>query len=90
MYLMTDMENLGSVHIRSCLCFDSIEQIQEFLSSVEGQWDTFSFIPHVFELKAGMKPESLSTEEHKTFIWPHTYRNRKRKETNERKTIKDD
>jgi hypothetical protein len=34
----------------------------------------------VFELKAGMKPESLSTEEHKTFIWPHTYRNRKRKE----------
>jgi hypothetical protein len=86
---MTDMENLGSVHIRSCICFDSIEQLQEFLSSVEGQWNTFSFIPHVFEMKSGMKPEALSIEDHKNFIWPYTYRNRKMKEKlDERKTIK--
>ena len=80
MYLMTDMENLGTIHIRTCLCFDSIEQIQEFLKSVNGQWEPFSFIPHVFELKSGANPESMSTEDHKNFIWPYTYRNRKRKE----------
>lgn len=75
MYLLTDISGTGQIHIQSCMCCETIEDIKNVLLSVNGRWDRFAFVFDIFALTNGQKPVNITN-----IIWDdikqYTYYNR--------------
>lgn len=73
MYLLSPMSKLGYIHIQSCKVFDTLEDIQLFLSSINRQWDKFSIAPEVYRMNpiSGIVP--MPDDFHREQIYPYTY-----------------
>jgi hypothetical protein len=81
MYLLVDgPDSMGKVCLSSCKAYETLEQIQEFLFSIEYRWNQFTICPIVYEIQSNQKILPLSDAEHETFVWPYSYNSRHRKE----------
>lgn len=76
MYLISDGVSNGNIHIRSCKCFDTIEDIKNMLLGVNRRYDQFSFVFEIYELKNNEKPVKIEDKEIWNEIKECTYFNR--------------
>lgn len=78
MILLCPITKMGSVHIQSCKCFETIADMVEFLCSVTVKWDRFSICPEAYELSTRTGIKRFTDEWHKEYVYPYTLNSRTR------------
>jgi len=76
MILLTPLSKLGSIHIQSCKCFETVSDMSEFLKSITRKWDSFSVSPEAYELSAYTGIKRFSVEWHELYVYPYTLNTR--------------
>ena len=76
MLLLSPMSKLGSIHIQSCVGFETIEEIQQFLVGINRRLDLFAICPEVYGIVPGCKIEKMDEEYHRLYVYPYTFMSR--------------
>lgn len=78
-YILTPGISLGTINLSKCKYFQTVEDIQEFLKSIDRKWGDFVMCPEVYQIFDNGDIKKIDDSYfYKQYIYPYTYHSRSR------------